>query len=344
MVQSLPPRSLSLALVPRQVPNVSLTYGTALSAASDDTVVDVPEITHLLLVPGETSELLLRLTNRTEQPLQLTVNVTGSMPLAWCVTSLETYELAPHSRQEIAIAFQVPPDFFETLTEAAPGTRRPLNYSGRIDVYSYTLAGDLEAINSDQLILAVRPRSPYLQLLPQVYQDIDMLGRLLAIAERTFTPDVETLNSLWAYLNPLLAPQAMLPFLAHWVGWRNLPDLTWQQQRRLIHRAIELYAWRGTVYGLRLYLHLVTGLPLDDDDTPDLQKHINIVEPSRQGAVFGDSEFSDKTVFGGGQGFHFVVILRFPDDIEIDETLVHSIIDQERPAFCTYELYTIPML
>ncbi|MEO1126967.1 MAG: phage tail protein [Cyanobacteria bacterium J06639_16] len=344
MVQSLSPPSLSLALVPRRVPNVSLTYGTALSAASDDTAVAIPEITNLLLVPGEPSELLLRLANRTDQPLQLTVNISDSIPLAWCLTSLETYELAPQSRQEIAIAFQVPVDFFETLTDAAPGERRPLNYSGRIDVYSYTLNGDLEAINSDQLILAVRPTSPYLYLLPQVYQDIDVLGRLLAIAERTFTPDVETFNSLWAYLNPLLAPQAMLPFLAHWVGWRHLPALTWQQQRRLIHRAIELYSWRGTAYGLRLYLHLVTGLPLDDDDTPALQKHIDIVEPSRQGAVFGDSEFSPQTVFGGGQGFHFVVILRFPDDIEIDETLVRAIIDQERPAFCTYELYTIPMI
>lgn len=343
MVQSVSPPSVALALVPMRLSDVSLAYGTALSVASDDIASMAPEETNLLLVPGETSELLLRLENQTDQPLQFTIQISGSLPMAWCLTRLETYALSANARQEVAIAFRVPADFFETLTEVLPGTRRPLNYTARFDIYSTTLAGDLEAITSDLMTFGVRPRSPYLPLLPQVYQEIDLIGRLMAIVEQTFSPGVETWAGLWAYLDPLLAPQALLPFLAHWVGWADLPQLTWAQQRRLIHRAIELYSWRGTAYGLRLYLHLATGLPWDEADGPESQKHISIVEPSRQGAVFNRSDFSETTTFGGSQGFHFVVTLRPPAELTVEEALVRTIIEQERPAFCTYELYISPI-
>ena len=272
MVQSLAPPALSLDLIPRRVPDMNLAYGAALSAATDEMGAAVPDAASLLLLPGEASELLLRFNNPTDHPLQFTIRLEGNIPREWCLTALDpevaTYEVAVGGRREVAIAFQVPSDFFETLTDAAPGERRPLNYSGRIDLYGATLDGGVETILSEPLTLAVRPHSPYVRLLPQIYQDIDLVGRLMAIVERTFRPDVETWSSLWAYLDPRLAPEAMLPFLAHWVGWRHLPQLSWAQQRRLMHHAIELYTWRGTAYGLRLYLHLATGLPLDDDDTP----------------------------------------------------------------------------
>lgn len=342
MVQSAP-NPLSLDVVP-VLSDMSLTYGSALSAATDDSILNDPDAVSLVLYPGDTNELMLRLRNETDHALYFVVDLRGSLPLEWCQTSLEPQEVQAGERLEVAIAFQVPVDFFETLTDAAPAMRRPLNYSGRLEVYSYNASGEFEGVTSDRLILLVRPHSPYTQLLPQVYQEVDLVGRLMAIVERTFSPDVETWFTLWAHLNPLLAPQAMLGFLAHWVGWRSLPQLTWEQQRRLIHRAFELYAWRGTAYGLRLFLHLATGLPLDDDATPESQRHISILEPSRQGAIFGDSTFDETTVFGGSQGFQFRVVLRPPADVLVDESLVRTIIEQERPAFCTYELSISPLL
>lgn len=343
MVQSFSPPGVSLDVMPMRLSDINLAASTALSAASEEVAASLPEAVNLLAQPGVSSELLLRLRNQTDHPLRFGVSLNGSIPSEWCITPPATYELLPQEKREIAIAFQVPADFFETLTAAAPGTRRPLNYAGRLDVCSYTLAGNLEGMTSELVNLMVRPSSPYLPLLPQVYQDIDFVGRLMAIVERTFSPDVETWFSLWAYFDPLLAPEAMLPFLAHWVGWRHLPQLTWAQQRRLMHRALELYAWRGTAYGLRLYLHLATGLSLDAADTPESQQQISILEPSRQGAVFDRSDFNETTVFGGSQGFHFVVTLRPPADASVNETLVRAIIDQERPAFCTYELFIRPL-
>jgi phage tail-like protein len=330
---------LSLDVVPMQLPDINPVDSELLSVATDAVAAGAPDHVALLLHPGTPSELLIRLRNETDHALQFTLALSGHIPPDWCLTAEEPYELPPGGRQDVAIAFQVPADFFETLTAALPGQRRPLNYGGRLDVYSHNLAGELEGITSEAIAVRVRPDSLYVKLLPQIYQEVDLVGRLMAIVERTFRPDVDTWNALWAYLDPRIAPQAMLGFLAHWVGWHQLPQLTWDQQRRLIHRAVELYRWRGTVYGLRLYLHLATGLPLDDDDTLESQRHISIVEPSRHGAVFDQSAMTETTVFGGGQGFHFVVVLRPPPTLTVDESLARTVIDQARPAFCTYELY-----
>ena len=80
----------------------------------------------------------------------------------------------------------------------------------------------------------------------------------------------------------MTSPQALLPFLAHWVAWPVEPHWSLNHQRRLIRRAVEIYRWRGTRKGLRLYLHLYTGLPETD-------QHISITEPFGQGMVLGNS-------------------------------------------------------
>ena len=46
--------------------------------------------------------------------------------------------------------------------------------------------------------------------------------------------------------------------------------------------------------------------------------------------------------WGGGRPFHFSVILRPPSSARLDEGLVRTIIEQEKPAFCTYELAILP--
>jgi Phage tail protein (Tail_P2_I) len=129
----------------------------------------------------------------------------------------------------------------------------------------------------------------------------------------------------------------LLPFLAYWVGWEF--DYSWElpQQRRLIRRAVELYRWRGTRKGLRLYLHLYTGLPLDEDISNENDKHISITEPFGHGFILNDAELGN-AVLGGGRAYHFIVRLRPDSPNTIHEALIRRIIEQEKPAFCTYEL------
>ena len=182
----------------------------------------------------------------------------------------------------------------------------------------------------------------YLNFLPAIYQEIDFVGRLLKIFEESFEPTVQTLDSLWAYLDPLTAPEALLPFLAHWVAWDSNFYISADRQRQFIRHAMEIYRWRGTKYGLRLYLHLVTGLPLDEDK-PEAEKHISIFESFGRGMVLGSASLGDDALVGGGKAFHFRVRLKIPigsseEPFAIDESVIRQVIEQEKPAFCTYEL------
>jgi phage tail-like protein len=147
------------------------------------------------------------------------------------------------------------------------------------------------------------------------------------------------MDSLWAYLDPLTAPKALLPFLASWVAWPMDPRWSTQKQRRLIRQALEIYRWRGTRRGLRLYLHLYTDLPLDEDIPQEADKHIGIEEVFGDGFVLSTTCLGQDSIIGGGRPYHFIVTLRPDPDVPLDEKLVRYIIEQEKPAFCTYELY-----
>jgi phage tail-like protein len=250
-------------------------------------------------------------------------------------------------RREKTFTFSVPDDYFER--QAALGLHQPklpLNYTAEISLYAALFEAQSHKIvlaGFRTIQLQVRPSSPYIAFLPAIYQASDVTSRFLAIIEQAFDPTVQTIDNLWAYLDPLTAPEALLPFLARWVAWPL--DARWSipEQRRLLRRAVELYRWRGTRYGLRLYLHLYTDLPLDDDTTPESQKHISVVENHQTGLVMGSVEFAQTPMLGGGRPFHFSVTLRSDRPQSLDESCLRTIIDQVKPAFCTYDLAVVAL-
>ena len=193
-------------------------------------------------------------------------------------------------------------------------------------------------IQESNFELNVRPRSTYTTFLPTVYQEVDYINRFINIFEQAFDPIVNNFTSMWAYLDPLTAPQTLLPFLAHWVDWPIDLKLDLTCQRRLIRRAVEIYRCRGTRKGLRFYLHLYTGLPLDEHIDREEDKSIGITEPFGQGCLFGLAYVGEDAIIGGGKPYHFDVRLRAQSDSPIDEQLVRRIIDREKPAFCSYSL------
>ena len=240
-------------------------------------------------------------------------------------------ELASQAKEDVALVFTAPFDFFEHQDSLETGARLQLNYQCEIEV-SEVREGGARSISYQVFTLHVRPRVAYLDFLPAFYAETDFFERFLAIIEQTFDPYVQTIETLWAYLDPLTAPESMLPFLAHWVAWKLEPDWDIEQQRHLIRDAIELYRWHGTRRGLQHYLSLYTGLPCNDD-------HVAIEEAFSGGFTFGNCQLGQSAMIGGGRPFHFVVRLR-PErsDQTIDESLVRMVIEREKPPFCTYDL------
>jgi phage tail-like protein len=302
----------------------------------------------LVLFPGKSGEILLRTRNNGTQNIHLWVEVEGDFPNDWLSDSrwqglgvtrsrwrLALNSLAPREHISERITFTVPDTFFEQ--QRALVQDRHLTLEHRCFLYLY---GALNENDSGRLVgyqtvdFYVRPNTTYLDFLPEIYQQSDFLGRFLSIFEQAFDPTMQVMDTFWAYLNPLTAPEALLPFLAEWVAWPMNPHWTVRQQRRLIRHAVEIYQWRGTRRGLQLVLSLITDLPQDDH-------HIDIVEDQGVDFVLGKITLAESPSLGGGRAFHFSVTLRPDDDLQassLDETIIRAMIEQEKPAFCTYDL------
>ena len=286
----------------------------------------------LLLHPDEVGEICVSLTNSSDRPLQWHISVSGTYPGAWFLEDERIFgEITSYSTIDIPLRFRVAANFLElqtALSQESPTLN--LNYQTEVFVQQINPAGEL-AIAYKSFTLLVRPRTLYLDFLPAFYREMDFFGRFLAIFEQTFDPYIQTLDTLWAHLDPLTAPQALLPFLAHWVAWQLDPNLDVNLQRYLIRNALELYRWHGTRKGLCFYLSLYTKLREDQ---------IQINEVFSGGFTFGRCQLGQDTMIGGGRPYHFVVNLRPDDDNPpVDESLVRRIIEHEKPPFCTYDLY-----
>ncbi|MEB3356790.1 MAG: phage tail protein, partial [Synechococcales bacterium] len=303
----------------------------------------------LWLRPGWRAELLVTVHNRSDRPVGWRMAVGGDFPMEgeplsrtnWCEWQPEPLaELQPQQTVRRSLGFLVPGDFFEQSDALQQAPQLRLNYQGRVSIYmegSGPTVDDERLVDEQSFALLVRPASAYLNFLPNFYREVDFAGRLLSMFEQGFDPAVQATDALWAYLDPLTAPEALLPFLAHWVAWPLDPRWKIGQQRRLIRHAMTLYRWHGTRWGLRLYLHLYTGLPLDPH-LPEAEKHIAIEETHCQGLVLDDAPLGQGAILGGGRPYHFQVRLRSEQPEQINETLVRELIERQKPAFCTYDL------
>ena len=343
MTQARSRQQVSLQLTSLKIPEVELALLPILIGSAAKTIDLRRE--SLLLNPGEASEMLVRLVNHSSEPLDLRWEVAGDFPLSWCQIGTEGDVLPPGVTTEAVLYFQVPEDFFEAedaLDLEGDNWRNrclKLDYYGTLDLYIGSETREPELVESTSFNLFVRPQSRYLDLLPQVFREVDFIGRFLKIIETAFEPDLQILQNLWAYLDPITAPQSILPFLAHWVGWEIQPQIPLDAQRRLIRCAMQIYRWRGTRRGLRFFLHLITGLPLDEHLSNEADKHISIRESFSRGFVFGETSLGEDTILGGGKPFHFSVHLqRDIPERQLEEALIRLVIEQEKPAFATYDL------
>jgi phage tail-like protein len=299
----------------------------------------------LLLVPGVEREIWLQVENTTGENLQWEVDITGDFPSQWCqgfaYHPAISRNIIPGDKKFTNLYFQVPIDFFESNNALNNKNQRlQLNYQAEIYIYG-EYAGEKQLIAYQHFYIFVRPHTSYIALLPEIYHQRDFLNRLLMIFEQGYDPSIQTLANFWAYLDPLTAPKAMLSFLAKWVAWEMNSRWELKQQRRLIKNAVELYRWRGSRRGLRLYIHLFTDLPLDED-LPEAEKSICIEESFSTSFVLGTANLIENPKLGGGKPFYFTVTLR-PQKIEdINEALVQEVIEHAKPAFCTYRLQINP--
>ena len=368
MSSTLTSKSVSLHLSPL---HTSTTTSHGGGRVLGEVTEDLQQQPKIVVHPGELCQVTLEIKNWESQPQHLTLKLEGTFPFEWCqlqtdvesapqlgtvleqnsvgklgtaienATNAVTIEVAAKKSRYADLWFLIPDDFFEGQDIFKESKGNKLDFRGCLSIYaeqSPNQASSPRPIRESNFELNVRPQSTYTAFLPTVYQEVDYIHRFIEIFEQAFDPIVNSFTSMWAHLDPLTAPQALLPFLAHWVDWQIDLDLDLTYQRRLIRRAVEIYKCRGTRKGLRLYLHLYTGLPLDEHIDREEDKSIAITEPFGQGCLFGIAHIGEDAIIGGGKPYHFDVRLRPQPNSPIDEQLVRRIIDREKPAFCSYSL------
>ncbi|CRI67471.1 conserved hypothetical protein [Thiocapsa sp. KS1] len=176
------------------------------------------------------------------------------------------------------------------------------------------------------------------RLLPEVFRRTLMpgspLAAIIAAMESLLSPAEQALASLPDQLSPDRARDDFVILLAYFVDLdRYLPkalDVDPEHRhlgapiasgigrlRELVRAAPALGRWRGTARGLRLFLETATG----------------ILGFSVEEAAPTDSEHQVKP-------FH--IRIRAPADARAYHDLVKSIVEQEKPAYVTYEIIYPP--
>ena len=171
------------------------------------------------------------------------------------------------------------------------------------------------------------PDSRFLEYLPSIFRDDEMMGRFLHIFESILNPLENTVDNLALYFDPGLAPAEFLPWLASWVDLTLDPNWPLERRRELIGRAAELYRWRGTKKGLSEYLRIYTG------KKPEILEYI-------PGMIMDQkTRLGENTVLGSsGSGHHFTVIIDIGQNDSLDQMTVRHIIENQKPAHTSYTL------
>jgi phage tail-like protein len=108
-------------------------------------------------------------------------------------------------------------------------------------------------------IPGLRSPVPIASLLPGIYQDDLFTNQFTGGLDDVLAPVFTTLDCLETYVDPWLAPEDFLDWLAGWVG--VVIDEGWplDRSRAFIANIAELYRWRGTIRGLTAELAIYTG-------------------------------------------------------------------------------------
>jgi phage tail-like protein len=108
---------------------------------------------------------------------------------------------------------------------------------------------------------------PLGSFLPAVYQDDPFTMRWTEALDEVLAPLTLALDCITAYIDPMLAPEDFLEWLAGWFG--TVLDENWpaDRQRAVVAASVGLYQSRGTAAGLRAHLELVTGAAVEITDS-----------------------------------------------------------------------------
>lgn len=162
---------------------------------------------------------------------------------------------------------------------------------------------------------------PIVDQLPASLQEDDFCRRMVSALDEVLAPVFATLDCFDSYLDPQLAPEDFVDWLAGWVGLEIDETWTLESRRQLIEKAVILYRIRGTAAALAAHVALYAGA------TPHIEEN----------GACGWSQTAGSDMPGSPQP-HLTVRLEVDDASQIRRGTVGRIIDANRPAHVPYAL------
>ncbi|BCW71125.1 phage tail protein I [Arthrobacter sp. NicSoilB8] len=165
--------------------------------------------------------------------------------------------------------------------------------------------------------------------LPAVLQEDAFLQRFLLAFDDALAPVFTTLDGLDSYLNPSLAPEDFLNWLADWVGVRL--DESWSTARRrdVVAHAAAIHRRRGTVAGVadavRLAVGGVVGVEVEDNGGTTWSSTPGAALPGRSAAML-----------------HIRVYAAAREDVNIRR--LEGIVNAVKPAHVPHTLEIVPVV
>ena len=108
---------------------------------------------------------------------------------------------------------------------------------------------------------------PILSQLPGVYQEEGFTERFVASFDDGLAPIVSTLDNLASYVDPDLAPEDFLAWLAGWVAVELDDQTRTEDLRRAVRESVPNHRRRGTRAGLREIVSHLTGAQVEVTDS-----------------------------------------------------------------------------
>ncbi|MDP3893692.1 phage tail protein [Nocardioides sp.] len=109
-----------------------------------------------------------------------------------------------------------------------------------------------------------RPTDWMLRQLPVAMLSEDFLVRFVSIFQDVGNRLLEDADGIEHVPDVTVTPTDLIPWLGSWIGVetidRSMPE---ELQRRIVRSAAATMTWRGTAYGLRSYLELLSGGPAE---------------------------------------------------------------------------------
>ncbi len=168
--------------------------------------------------------------------------------------------------------------------------------------------------------------------LPAVFREPDMSGedefqfiqRWTAALDEVLAPVFTSLDNLEYYIDPQIAPEDYLGWLATWVGLVLEEPWSPQRRRAIVAEASRLYQMRGTAKGLRAHLELLTSGQVEIEET-------------------GGTSWSTRSgnELPGRPGFGLVVRVHMDDPNRVDEAWLDALVATAKPAHVEHRLELI---